>query len=251
MDKINSHKIINLDLPQEYFFDFDNETAEKLRKNFENEITAMNIIQSGDLKKLEKFMSSGDSDIILGYSNTKFGNERAFAERVLALSSIAAINGGVDCTVVYSIIFRFQSIIESETDSLMLIKLAYDILQEFCKVVAFQYYKKCQSPVLLPVLRYIHSNLNSKITIESVAEKLNTNANYLSQLFKKEIGEPFTDYALKTKIEFAKHLMQTTEKSISEISEYLAFSSQSHFANTFKKYECITPKQYLLSVKKL
>lgn len=251
MDKIYTHKIIRFDSPTEYPFDIDGDTAEKLRKNFENEITAMNIIQSGDITKLEEFFRNNDTEIILGYSNIELGNERAFAERTLALSSIAAINGGVDCTVIYSMIYEFQNIIESTQDSVQLITLAHEILQKFCRIVAFQYYKKCDSPVLLPVLRYIHGNLTTKITVKDVAAKLNMNVNYLSRLFKQEIGETFSSYVLQTKITFAKHLMETTNKTVTDISEYLAFSSQSHFINAFKKITDTTPKQYLLKVKRI
>jgi YesN/AraC family two-component response regulator len=77
------------------------------------------------------------------------------------------------------------------------------------------------------------------------------NANYLTQLFKKEIGENFSSYVLQVKIAHAKHIMETTDKTIAEISEYLAFSSQSHFNNVFKKITCTTPKQYMLKVKKI
>lgn len=251
MDKISSHEILHFDETQDFTLDIDNATAEKLKSYFNNEITIMHIIESGDTKRLLEFMKNSNSDIVLGYSRTRLGNERAFAERVLSLGSIAAINGGVDCTVVYALIFKYQSIIESTTDPLELIKLSYDILQNFCNTVAFQSYKKCNSPVLLPVLRHIHSNLHTKITVEEVAKKLNINANYLSQLFKKEMGENFSSYILRVKITFAKHLMETTSKTISEISEYLAFSSQSHFIRVFKKETGVTPKYYLLKIKKI
>ncbi len=249
MDKIATHEIIHFDDAREFTLDIDSDTAERLKNNFHNEITAMRIIESGDTTQLIEFMKNSDSDIVLGYSRTHLGNERAFAERVLALGSIAAVNGGVDCTVVYALIYKYQNIIESTNDSVKLISLSYDILRDFCNTVAFQSFKKCNSPVLLPVLRYIHSNLHTKITAEEVAVKLHMNANYLSQLFKKEIGENFSAYVLRMKILTAQHLMETTNKSIIEISEYLAFSSPSHFNNVFKKITGTTPKQYLLKVK--
>ncbi len=250
MDTIKTHKIVHFDDTDE-FLDIDEKTAKSIKETFNNEITVMRLIQSGDIRCLEEFMHDSKSDIVLGYSKTRLGNERAFAERVLTISSIAATNGGVDCTTVYALIFKYQSLIESSADFKELISMSYRIMRDFCKTVAFQYYKKCESPVLLPVLRYIHGNLNSKITVNQVAEKLNMNANYLSQLFKKEIGETFSDYVNRTKIAHAKHLMETTDKGISEISEYLAYSSPSHFNNVFKKITGTTPKQYLLKVKEL
>lgn len=251
MDKIFSHEILHFDEAQDFTLDIDSATAERLKSYFNNEITIMHIISSGDTQRLTDYMANSNSDIVLGYSNTRLGNERAFIERVLTLGSIAAINGGVDCTVVYALIFKYQNIIENTTEPVELIKLSYDILRDFCNTVAFQSYKKCNSPVLLPVLRYIHSNLHTKITVEEVAKKLHMNANYLSQIFKKEMGENFSTYVPRMKIVFAQHLMETTEKSISEISEYLAFSSQSHFIRAFKNETGTTPKQYLLKVKRI
>lgn len=211
----------------------------------------MHIIENGDLDQLEKFFSNKNSNIVLGYVDAKFANERAFIQRVLTLASLAAINGGVDSPLVYSMIFKYQSIIESINEPESLLSLAYDILKKFCQTVNFQNNAQCQTPVLEPILRYIHSNLHTKITVEEVARKMNISKNYLSRLFKQEIHENFSTYVLNKKIALAKHLMETTNKQISEISEYLVFSSSSHFCNSFKKITNMTPKQYMMKVKRL
>lgn len=250
MNNFSTHKIVHYEDSTE-FLDADEQTTRSLKETFNNEITVMRLIRSGDIKQLEEFMRNCESDIVLGYSKMRLGNERAFAQRVLTISSIAATDGGVDCTTVYALIFKYQNLIESSNDFKQLLSMSYYIMCDFCKTVSFQYYKKCKSPVLLPVLRYIHSNLNSKITVNRVAGKLNMNANYLSQLFKKEIDETFSGYVNRTKIAHAKHLMETTDKSIADISEYLAYSSPSHFNNAFKKITGTTPKQYLSEVKKI
>jgi AraC-like DNA-binding protein len=57
------------------------------------------------------------------------------------------------------------------------------------------------------------------------------------------------DYINRQKIEEAKNLLAFSDRSLSEISSYLCFSSQSYFQNLFKKYEGITPLQYRQSAR--
>jgi AraC-like DNA-binding protein len=46
------------------------------------------------------------------------------------------------------------------------------------------------------------------------------------------------------KSEEAARLLAFTDKSLISISDYLGFSSQSHFARVFKKYIGMTPSEY-------
>ena len=55
-----------------------------------------------------------------------------------------------------------------------------------------------------------------------------------------------TEFVLKEKIEEGKRLLRYTDKPISAIAAYLGFSSQSHFANVFKKYANSSPNEYRL-----
>jgi len=70
--------------------------------------------------------------------------------------------------------------------------------------------------------------------------------NYLSSLFKKETGENLREYLLRNRIEVAKSLLSRTEYSYVQISNSLAFYSQSHFTKVFKENTGYTPKQYRL-----
>ena len=51
-------------------------------------------------------------------------------------------------------------------------------------------------------------------------------------------------YLREIKIERAKTLLLTTEKSILEISILLGFHDQSHFTNTFKKFVGVSPLKF-------
>ena len=49
---------------------------------------------------------------------------------------------------------------------------------------------------------------------------------------------------MRCKLEEAKSLLTHSDKTLSEISNYLCFSSQSYFQNVFKQKFGLTPKQY-------
>lgn len=91
---------------------------------------------------------------------------------------------------------------------------------------------------------YIYNHINERITIEDVAEHTGLSTSYLSRLFKKELGISVSDYIRNKKIEKAQNLLKYSEYSQIEIATYLAFSSQSHFIQTFCKTVGMTPKKY-------
>ena len=80
-----------------------------------------------------------------------------------------------------------------------------------------------------------------------MAEEFFFSRPYLSEKFKKETGQTLTDFILQEKTEEAKRLLRYSEKSLSAIAAYLAFSSQGHFARVFKKYAGVTPNDYRTS----
>ncbi len=91
---------------------------------------------------------------------------------------------------------------------------------------------------------YIYSHINSRITIEELAEYVSLSPSYLSRLFKKELGTSISEYITKRKIEKAQNLLRYSDSSIIDIANYLSFSSQSHFIQVFKNTVGLTPKKY-------
>lgn len=91
---------------------------------------------------------------------------------------------------------------------------------------------------------YIYSHINSRVTIEELAEYVNLSPSYLSRLFKKELGVSVSEYIIKRKVEKAQNLLRYSDSSIIDIANYLSFSSQSHFIQVFKNTVGLTPKKY-------
>ena len=94
------------------------------------------------------------------------------------------------------------------------------------------------------ITRYLQEHLAEEISLSVLAEEFHLNAQYISQLFKGEIGVNFLAYLTSIRMERAKSLLLTTPLSIAEISERSGYGDYRVFTKTFKKYEGITPSQY-------
>ncbi len=106
---------------------------------------------------------------------------------------------------------------------------------------------KKSSAISKPVVMcmdFIYSHLNTRITVQVLSDYTGLSASYLSRLFKKELGISISDYILEKKIEKAENLLKYSDYSLVDIANYLAFSSQSHFIQTFKKAVGLTPNKY-------
>ena len=100
------------------------------------------------------------------------------------------------------------------------------------------------SELALKVATYIRHHLSEPIRSEDVAKALYLSRSHLSTRFKKEQGVDLTDFIQQVKVNEAKHLLRYSDRSLLTISNYLGFSSQSHFTRVFKAQTGLTPGEY-------
>lgn len=100
------------------------------------------------------------------------------------------------------------------------------------------------SYVVASMLADIAARYPHKLLIADYAERFRMNASYLSQLFKQEVGESFTDYLLKVRMNKAAELLRDERLSIEAISEQVGYDDHFHFRKMFKKYYQVTPSVY-------
>lgn len=91
---------------------------------------------------------------------------------------------------------------------------------------------------------YINRHLHDEITLKILAGITGRSANYISDLFYKELGIRPTEYIRKTKLGYACHVLEIANLSVSAISDLLAFPSASSFISYFKAEYGVTPLQY-------
>lgn len=91
------------------------------------------------------------------------------------------------------------------------------------------------------VIGYIKSNLNEKISIESLSDKACMSKATFYRLFKRELGVSPNDFILAEKMKKAKEMLLKPGIKIAAISYELGFSDANYFIRAFKKIVGITP----------
>lgn len=94
------------------------------------------------------------------------------------------------------------------------------------------------------ITNYIQEHLKEEISLKIIAEQFHLNDNYISQLFKNEIGVNYLAYLTSLRIERAKTLLLGSQKTLTEVADEVGFRDYRTFIKAFKKQEKVTPSQY-------
>ncbi|CAM3002734.1 response regulator transcription factor [Paenibacillus sediminis] len=103
---------------------------------------------------------------------------------------------------------------------------------------------KDYSPLIRNILQYIEKNYKEDISLNSLGEQFHASPNYISRLFKQEVGRGLFTYLNEIRIQKAKELLKNYQYKIYEVAEMVGFNSQVHFAIVFNKFVGMSPKDY-------
>ena len=104
--------------------------------------------------------------------------------------------------------------------------------------------KEQEERTIESITRYMQANLAMEMSLSVLADEFHLNAQYISQLFKNEIGVNFLVYLTNIRMEKAKKLLLSTSLSVAEVAEQSGYGDYRVFTKVFKKSEGITPSQY-------
>ena len=156
----------------------------------------------------------------------------------------AAIDGGLDYATAYHLSDYFIQTAERLNTAEQLYNLLGKISYIFTEKVAQTKIPVSSDERLQKAIQYIQQNTNQHLTVGDVADYVGFSKSYFSTYFKSTLGFSVSAFILRCKLEEGRELLQYTNKSISTISTFLCFSSQSHFHTAFKKQFGITPSEY-------
>ncbi len=213
------------------------------------EIRLLSCVQQGDIESLIAQLKDLDSIIVMGrMSDDELMQHKYMAVSAITLATRYAIQGGINENKAYEFSDKVIKKIDSLNDKneilmclgIEIIKLTQDVKKNK-KQPEF-------SPHIRNCIKYINENLSQKISVSSVADYCGISADYLSQIFKKEMDENLSTYILRQKLEKAKILL-LKGVNVKEISLKLGFSSQAYFITVFKRFYKMTPSEYIKVIK--
>lgn len=202
------------------------------------------LLKMGDMRAVEESKRIFAEGLPGHVSDDPVRNYKYLFVASCALASRAAISGGMESERAYNISDLFILKMDVLNTVEAVLALHAEMIEFYTREMASLHKRKFYSKPVTICIDYVFNHLHEKITVSQLAETVNLTESYLSTLFKKELGITITDYILTKRMEAAKNMLKFSEYSYVEVASILAFSSQSHFIRTFKKFSGYTPKEY-------
>ncbi len=209
------------------------------------EIRLLSCVQQGDIESLITQLQNLDSIIVMGrMSDDELMQHKYMAVSTITLATRYAIQGGLNETKAYEFSDRAIKTIDKLTDKNEIFMCLGNEIVKLTENVKKNKKQPEFSPHIRNCIKYINENLSQKISVSAVAKYCGISADYLSQIFKREIGENLSSYIVRQKLEKAKTLLLSGISS-KEICTQVGFSSQAYFVTAFKRFYNITPSDYV------
>ncbi len=94
------------------------------------------------------------------------------------------------------------------------------------------------------IIAIIHEDYEQDLSLDTLAARLHYNPSYISSVFRKETGIPFSDYLARYRHGKAIAYLVKTDIPIREISMKLQYTNPQNFIRSFRRTEGVTPGQY-------
>ncbi|MCR5761203.1 MAG: AraC family transcriptional regulator [Sphaerochaetaceae bacterium] len=166
------------------------------------------------------------------------------------LISRAAMEGGLNPEIAYSLGDSYLKAIENSEDSGELFSLANAMFHDFVYRVHRTKNDKGYSSAVQKCCDFIEVSQNRRISAYDLSVLCGYSEYYITDKFKKETGVSLIRYIRNSKIEKSKSMLATTSMTINEIASHLAFNTTNYFIQSFKTVTGMTPTEYRKKTRK-
>lgn len=211
------------------------------RYRFENEL--IEAVAKGNSRKAELMMSRFS---VLAFESRTADSLRNIKNYCIIMNTLlrkAAEKGGVHPYYLNKVSTEFAvktENMESVRDSA---EFMLTVMRTYCALVK-KHSLKSYSPVVQKAILRIENDLSGDLGLKNLAGAENVSPGYFSSLFKKETGYSLTEYVLNKRVEYAKHLLRTTNLQIGTIALNCGILDFHYFCRIFKRATGKTPTEY-------
>ncbi len=223
---------------------YDAKEAEQFHNTYHYEQMYLEYIRNGNVDGLKAFFSNAFAIQEGKIADNTLRQAKNILITVVTQVTRCAIEGGLDIESAYQLSDIYIQEGEKLQNTEAIYRLQYDMMLDFTNRVARAQIPHDTTSDINKCIQYIKRHTNQTISVSDVAAYIGKSRSYISRCFKKELGFQMNEFIMRCKLEEAKSLLAYTDKSISEISSYLCFSSQAYFQNVFKKKYGVTPNEY-------
>ena len=212
---------------------------------YAEEMKQYQLMQSGDPAAVAESQRMMRRMLPVGLSTDPVRNVKYLFIANITLQIRFAIEGGMDGETAYNtsdMYIRKMDLCPSVEE---VMELHREMTAYFTSKMANLKKEKVVSKPVVRCINYMEAHLHTPIRIRDLADHVSLNPTYLATLFRKETGHTITDYILRRRIDTACNMLRYSDYSASQISEILAFSSQSYFIRCFQKIKGMTPHEYV------
>jgi AraC-like DNA-binding protein len=211
---------------------------------YEKEFEFYEYVKQGDIEKVKQVMTPLGTDGSGKLSEDPLQNLRYHFVVTIALVTRFCVEGGMSMESAYTLSDVYIMKADKCRNENELHDLHREAVLEYTGQMKKLHRDTVYSKPVTIIMDYIYENLHTKILLEDIAAYTGLSSSYMSRLFHSEVGITVTEYIARKRTEAAQNLLRYSDYSPTDISNYLAFSSYSHFIRTFKSYAGMTPGEY-------
>ena len=218
-------------------------TMKALEERYARENGLIQAVSKGLIHEAEQYMFSSNHLVMEKRLSDPIRDIKNYTIILNTILRKSAEKGKVHPIHLDALSSQFAKEIENITTVKKGIELHKIMVEKYCLLVKIHSINHYSLPIQ-KVITYIDTDLTANLSLSALSNLLNLSPNYLSSLFKKEVGTTLTNYVNKKRIEHAVYLLSSTDMQIQNIAQYCGIPDVNYFTKIFKKVMNKTPSEF-------
>ena len=215
-----------------------------LHSPYEKELEFYAAVSAGDIERVKELYTPLAVDGYGKLSADPLRNLKYHLIITIALMARYCIQAGMPMETAYTISDIYINRLDVSITEKQLTDIHREAYLEYAKRMQKVNSGEVYSKHIVKCIDLIYNRIYSRVTVQELADSLGLTPQYLSKLFKREVGVNISEYIMSKRIQAAENMLKYSEYSPLDIGNYLNFCSHSHFIASFRKLTGFTPRQY-------